>query len=301
MVVQRFTGKLNRLVHLQYEGPDVRQEDVLLSADDVVGQLYRHDGTTLFLGHYTRERITQALEEVGILDRLRAKGYEDLIIGVSSLDRFDHRLNIHVDRRSPETLIGQIVLREGVFRPKRQPLPRRPIERLNLLFIEWILMQDIRGAFTPDRKRLPGQSYPGLGVGRQVVELLVRVALQMKKEGILNCPEYFHNARFYSTRASFLFLDPRRQALMDVIRRDLPDLNVADLSFAVHHGCVVDRDSRAPLAWEAAEQIHPVSEPLTAYFASREYRRAYERAMAARTVALDETKFAAAMARPQEV
>ena len=301
MVLERFGGKLNRLIHLEYDGPEIRPEDIRLSPEDVAGQLYRHDATSLFLGYYTPERITEALEEVGILDRLRALGYADPLVSLGSLERFDHRLNIHAGQRSPETLIGQIVLREGVFRPKSRPLPGLPPDPLNLLFIEWILMQDIHGAFTAERKRLPGQTYPGLGVGRKVVELLVRVARTMKKDGILNCPEYYHNARFYSARADFRFLDPGRQAEMDAIRRDLPEMNIADLSFAVYHRCVYDAATLAPAAWVAEEQIHPVGDPLAAYFASEEYRRAYERAMAARSFALDAAKFAEAMARPQEV
>ena len=275
MALERISRKLNRLTHFSYEAPRITGRDFELSPDDLEQQLGPKRASSLFLGYYTIEQIEEAIRAVGVHERLAKKGYHDLSIRLHPKDRFEHRLDIVALSPAPETLIGQIVLRTGLFRTRVKPSDSLDAPPLDMLFIEWILMQDPRASFTDRRPQLPGQTYPGLGVGRQVVTLLGNMTRTLKKDGILNCPEHFHNAYFYQAYGGFSFFDPDREATLDALRRDLADLSIAEQSHAVHLGCVRDVETGQALDWSPEEQIRPASAELEEYFGSAGYRRQY--------------------------
>lgn len=291
MAWERFQAKINRLLHFQYHPPLLSSAELSLGPDDIDQQLDGQKGSSLFLRNFSQDQIWQALKDVGICDSLKQKGYDDLVLDYYSEERFIHRLNLYWQTPDPEKLIGQIIVREGSFRPKTFPLSTVKIKSVDLLFIEWILMQDIRGEFTKKRKQLPGQIYPGLGVGRQVVRLLVHIARTMGKDGILNIPEYYHNARFYQFRGDFRFFDPRMWAQVEAVRRDLPEMNIADLSLAIHLGCLLETRSAKTFVWQPQEQIRPLSPALKEHFGCEEYSRIVDRTMDQVSYRFDERLF----------
>src|SRR5205823_6058723 len=56
---------------------------------------------------------------------------------------------------------------------------------------------------------LPGQDTPGLGLAREIGELLARIASRLGLEGVAFRPAWYHTA--YAARHYFHFADPARQ------------------------------------------------------------------------------------------
>src|SRR6185312_11389377 len=68
---------------------------------------------------------------------------------------------------------------------------------LDVVQVEWLLMQNPRGAFTAQRPRLPGQVLPGTGLGRAVHGLLVIMAGRLQRDALVVVPAHHHLAEGY--------------------------------------------------------------------------------------------------------
>ena len=150
------------------------------------------------------------------------------------------------------------------------------VDLLYALAVHWFTLQNPGATFAPDRPKLPGQRHPGLGVGRRFYGWLMTWAHEWGKDGLLNFPEYYHNAVFYSSM--FRFISPARQGRFEALRRDLGTLPVCDASAAVNEGRVVEEPGAKPFRWQAAEMISPVTGSLKAALDSDAYRQAVAKA-----------------------
>ena len=271
-----FSHKLNHLIHFQFTPPKI---DVVERAPaDIMEQLEGNKASSLFMGQFTREQIVSTLERFEIIGRIGERGFRELEIEIEPRTAFEHRLTIRCLPKSQNDLLGEIVVKEGIFRPTSRYVEITP-DHLELIFIEWMLMQHPNREFSDRRNRLPGQNWPGLGVGRQALKLLLYVVKTTEKDGLLNFPEYFHNAFFYSEK--FYFYNPRKQAELLAIYRDLSakGMTVAEISFAAYFDAIIDAAAGMPYRWSAEEQICPVSERLAAVFAHPDYQKQVEQAL----------------------
>src|SRR6185295_4137133 len=116
---------------------------------------------------------------------------------------------------------------------------------------------------------LPGQTYPGLGIGRRILSRLLAWAHDWGKDALVNYPAHYHNAVFYSRL--FEFLSPRREGRMEALRRDLESLSVTEASWAVEQGRVVEEPGGKVLRWRASEMVAPITRVLKAYMKSDPY------------------------------
>jgi hypothetical protein len=116
---------------------------------------------------------------------------------------------------------------------------------------------------------LPGQEYPGLRLGQLAAELLTISCKRLRLAGILNVPEYFHNAQMYSK--TFHFLNPELEGKRIAIQNLLKDYRLADVSWAIDLGCM--RENKSPFKWFTSELIMPLDKDLQNYFASLEYEK----------------------------
>ena len=270
MSARTFSEKLNHLVHFDLVSTRPLSES-FVTESDLTCQLNGEKTSSLFMGLYTPNQIKHALKRFEILSQIETLGCLDPTIDFEPRAIYEHRLTIRDPDRRPDNLLGEIVVREGHFHPKTQFIEEFPVRDQDLIFIERILMQNPGAAFSGDRKRMPGQNWPGLGVGRQVMDLLRWVCRQSKKDGLLNLPEYYHNAFLYSEE--FFFFDPDNQAEVMAIFRDLCalGLDLSDISFAVFFDCVLDLNRDQPYNWHAQEQICPVSDRIRGYFGGGGY------------------------------
>jgi len=254
-------------------------------------------GEERFLGRFDHPHLRRELEESGILEKLAHRGYPNVAI------RIDVESNLHRLRVVPHGgRVNLIDLRLSETSAVAEDLAKQGLDVVSLLSVHWLALQDPLARFTSDKPRLPGQRYPGLGLGAVLYSKLAAWATSWGKDGLMSIPAYFHNAVLYGSvskpvteppraepagrtvgariaRGSlFLFFSPLRQGRFEALCRDLAALTVAEASNAVESGRVLDRVSNRPFGWESAEMIAPSTSALRAYIRSNPYRQAVQKA-----------------------
>ena len=229
----------------------------------------------LFLGRFDEAALRHELEGEGILRGLLARGYPEVVLR-TSFESGEHRLRVRP--RGGRTSLVDLRLVETTVVVTEEVLRRGGIEVLSVLFNTWLSLQDPRARFSPERPRLPGQRFPGLGLARAFYALMARWAREWGKDAVLATPEYFHNAVFYSP--AFRFLSAREQGRFEALRQALGDRPVAEASAAVAEGGVRDLLLAQSLVWRPGVMAAPVSEALTRALEGEPYRKA---ALAAQT------------------
>jgi hypothetical protein len=193
--LQAFLKKVQDLVYLHYRGHAACPEiDLGLSEDELLYELAKINVGNLFLGHYKEDDLWKILGEHSIIGHLTDLGFHQLLLRVDAQDILEHRLSLYYDRMDPDHLLMELRVREGFFDQKRETIPGYRLERLDLLMVDWLCLQNPTKDFSPERPRLPGQTHPGLGMVRKVVDVLLDVADHFEKEGIVNTPEFYHVA-----------------------------------------------------------------------------------------------------------
>ncbi len=263
--------------------------DLSLGEDELLSQLSEKQGSILWLGKYTTDDILRALQKAGIVQELDKKGLTPLLICIEPLDTFQQALKVYSRRIHPDHLLAEARFRHVVFRP-RTALPESfSAKRPEMLAIDWLMMQNPFARFTSDRPPLPGQQHPGLGVARKVLKLLKALAKSNGFAGILNFPQYFHNAYLY--RQHFQFYHPAKEATLYALARDLEPLSISQMSWAIEGGCVINSTSGKPFEWESDVQILPLSPEISRYFASQWYRTTYQTCWEQQHYVLDRDTF----------
>jgi hypothetical protein len=253
---------------------------------DLLGQLTANEGSALWLGRCTISEIQKTLEVAGLLAALRDKGIDDLILKIEPFEEFDQTLKIYCRAEKSENLISEARFRERRFTPQRIMPETFSRSSPAMLSIDWLLMQNPFAEFSPEHPRLPGQRHPGLGLARRVTKLLMDLCAKLGLAGILNFPEYFHNAFLY--REYFHFYDPLREGIIQALFRDLSSLPLADLSWAIERGCVRDAKSGERFDWSSDVQILPMLPAIRDYFISAWYRQRVQEVVAEHAFLLDE-------------
>lgn len=244
-------------------------DDWGLTAEDLFGAVDPRAEDPRFLGYYSQHGIELVLEKSGIFDRLRDLGFRkptlelDLARGAGS-----HTLRVFGTPRRRELLV------EVRLRRDRQALPG-----FELLSVEWLLLQNPRSRFTTTRPALPGQRYPGLGMLRDAVALLVQVCHRLHLDGLTFTPSHYHLAA--QSSRYLRFLHPEHAATFDALADALAGLPLAEATRRVEAGEVVDANSGAAFQWRPMPMVLVVSEALL-----RRFEEGYEEKRAATRAAL---------------
>ena len=190
----------------------------------------------LLLGFYSAEGLEHGLHRYGILPELRRIGYgpfraevQDEGVGQSA------RL---IDVPSGEALIETV-------------LERREIAGAKMLYVHWLALRNPRARFSAERPRLPGQDVPGLGLSRELMELLSRMAARLGLEGLAFRPAAYHLA--FGGREALRFVDPARQGRFEALVELLHDMPLVEATHAVAEGRI--RFNGEPYAWETDEMV----------------------------------------------
>jgi hypothetical protein len=218
-----------------------------------------------YLGRFTLPALCAELDQAGVLPALRTRGYDP---GVrTTVEEGEHRLLV-TSGAGAEALVD-LRMREEARPVTESGLLSRGVEVLSVIVVEWLSLQDPRAVFTRERPRLPGQTHPGLGLGRHLYFRVLGWAEAWGKDGLVNVPAYFHNAKFYAP--PFAFLAAAEQGRFEALCRDLAGLPVADASAALEAGRVVDVATGEPVTWSPGDMLAALSPPVRAYLASPEY------------------------------
>ena len=190
----------------------------------------------LLLGFYTAEGLEHALHRYGILGALRRMGYGPFRVEV-------HDEGVGQSARLIDVPSGQALI-EAVFE-------RREIAGARMLYVHWIALRNPRARFSAERPQLPGQEVPGLGLSREVLELISRMAARLGLEGLAFRPAAYHLA--FRGREFLRFVDPARQGRFEALVDLLKEVPLAEATRAVAEGRI--RLNGEPYVWETDEMV----------------------------------------------
>lgn len=254
--------------------------------------------SSLFLGTYDEEQIMRILDKDGIIGILHKRGYRNLIISISKHDNYTSRLYVNFDTLEKETRLIELIVREGIFRPKEHFVDGFDFaEGLSMILIEWLALQDPKAAYKPGKPRLPGQIYPGLGGLKNIQGMLYSFGKSMGKDAIIDIPEFYHAAVIYSRMYSeiysrmYSFFSPIDAGQMQAMIRDLNERPLAEVSFAITCDCLVNARTGEKAQWRPSEQIYPISRKLKQYVDHKQYHALVEQTMNELSFSLDWEKY----------
>ncbi|HUF79431.1 MAG TPA: histone deacetylase [Thermoanaerobaculia bacterium] len=254
---------------------DDRGDDLFgLTEDEVLGALVGQPRESRFLGYYSRHGLELALERLGLLQRLRDRGFEHptLELELDNPAGQTLRLFSEPDPSGPRGRSSRAELL-AELRARRD---RRALPGFEMLRIEWLLLQNPRARFRAGARPLPGQAHPGLGLLRDVAAVIVLMCERLGLDGVLFVPAHYHMA---ARAEEFLrFLEPEDAARFDALREALAGRPLAEATRAVEDGRVVDAATGEPLRWHPVPMLMAVSGRLKERLGSDEYRERLEAA-----------------------
>lgn len=201
--------------------------------------------STRVLGTLSPHAIEVSLEEVGILERVRELGFAAPHVEIAFGSGVGETIRLYGSEGSAELLMELRVSRN-----------RRIVAGMEVLYVEWLLLQHPRRAFTPTLPPLPGQSHPGLGLLREVIAWLVLLCERLGLDGLASTPSQYYMAVLGQRHVRFV--DPAARARFDAVRRALAGLSLVAAEQALAAGRVADADGRV-VVWEPAVTVYPVS------------------------------------------
>ena len=204
-------------------------------------------------------------EELGVLDRIRARGYRAPRLSLDTPRGLGQVLRLHGDASGTELLM------ELKARRSRSAVPG-----LEVIDVEWLRLQNPRSAFSPARPQLPGQQHPGLGILRDIVSWLIIVCERQRLDGITFVPSQYYMAAVGYRHLKFL--DPVVQGRFEALRQVLRGMRIAKANRAVESGAVVDEATGEPVRWVPSPGVLAVSAELRRRVDGQEYRSAALRA-----------------------
>jgi hypothetical protein len=269
----------------------------LVEEKDIFSELAERKGSTLFLGQYTLTEAQAVLGKKNFFKESRKRNLWPLEFDLDSSEYPLQRLRIYYQEKKPARVIVDLKIRKGRFWPKDKKVLGFSFSEYRCLILEWLTLQNPLLTFSPQRPRLPGQLYPGLGLGKKVVDIFGYLARLSRLDAILAFPAYFHNAVLFSR--FFHFLNPVKEAEVLAIRKAFSDIPFKQLAWVVHLNCLKMENGKT-YEWKSEEQVIAVHRSLRDYFDSRAYREAMKQALRAHSFSIDWESFSHKMKTAEE-
>ena len=185
------SGRFARLArHMNVPPPRPGHEDETAEIEAELG-IRARPRPRLLLDIYTPERLEFALYRYGILPFLERRGYSHFRIELTTAASGGERIVVH---GRADNLEQRLI--DGV-------LERLDLEGFDVLYVHWLELRDPQARFSPTRPELPGQEVPGLGLAREIGELLWLMSQRLGTLGLAFRPAWFHLA--YAARTRFRF------------------------------------------------------------------------------------------------
>lgn len=224
--------------------------DAAITAAEVMADLSEAPHAARLLGYYSPLGVERAFERYGVLGKLRERGFADLELAVDPSDPDRQLVRIHGSRGDgPRALLVELVVR-------RRAATIAGAGSVELLSVEWLLLQDPTARFSRERPRMPGQEHPGLGLAHDVQGLLVQACARLGLDGITSRPSHYHSA--VEAAPDFRFQDPAAEGRFRAMRRVLAGRELDVAAWIVEDGRLRTADG-AVVAWLASDHVLPVS------------------------------------------
>jgi len=255
-------------------------------------------GSEKFLGYYSREGIRSALKAYGVHEDLEELGLAHYDIKVSCDDGSRHRVQLLLDSIvDDDHRLIDFIVRPITVRAATVTEDDTSAGCFEMLHVEWLCLQNPLAGFTRERPRLPGQRYPGLGLGYAAHNMTLLIAQRLGYHGVINVPEHFHLAVIYD-RAGYDFVSKEHDRDVDRVIESTRHLHFACTAWAAERHLLRITDSEGNATSEAwiyrpAEMLAPVSESLDGLILSlkervRRFRQRFD--VPAVTLDLDELR-----------
>jgi acetoin utilization deacetylase AcuC-like enzyme len=231
-----------------------------LTEEDLVG-LMPGGRPSRFLGYYSRNGVELLLERSGILAQLRARGFRRLRVELDGREGQGHTLRILSEDRPGELLVE--------LRAERS---RSAIPGMEVISVDWLLLQNPREPFSERRPRLPGQQHPGLGLLRDFMGWLVVVCELHDLDGVFFVAGHYHIAM--QSRRLVRPLQPAAEARLRAMAAAFEGIPLPEATAAVDEGRLVDARTGRPATWEPVATVLPVSPRLVALVSGPGYAAA---------------------------
>lgn len=212
-----------------------------LSEADVAGALgFAPKTKQKLLGFYTTEGVEYALERYRLLPILRRLGFRNLRVVFDLVSPSERARLLGVDAT---TGVEHVIIELEV--------ERRTLGTGTFLFVNWLSLRNPRAHFSKLRPQLPGQEVPGLGVAREMTQILTLMAKRLSLDGVAFRPSWFHMA--WAARHGTRFVDPARQGRFEALVRDLREVPLLEATRALADGRV--KLNGEPYCWEPDEMV----------------------------------------------
>jgi hypothetical protein len=246
--------------------PTGSQDDFGLTAEDLGAFGGGADLTreTRILGHYSQHGIELLYERLGFYKKLRTLGYTHPVLDVDFASGLGQTLRIYGDE-AKTLLLMELRLNRG----------HRVVPGMEVIFVEWLLLQNPRVAFTDQVRRLPGQEHPGLGLLGEVVGWMMVACETIGLDGIVHVPSHFHLA--VVGRHHLRFLQPEHQAHFEALLEALRGVPLVEATRLLEAGQVVDAKTGEPVRYIPGPTVMPVSARLRDLVQSPAYDAAVKR------------------------
>ena len=221
-------------------------DDWGLTEADLFSTVPAASPSTRVLGALSRHAIEVSLENVGILRSVRAIGFPE------------PALDVAFDQGTGETLLlyGDHE-RRALLMELRMSRNRRLVPGMEVLYVEWLRLQNPRGAFSPHAPRLPSQQHPGLGLFREVIAWIVLLCEQLGLDGLASVPSQYFMAMLGRNHVEFL--DPLARSRLQALCGVLGGLPLSEAEEALAQGRVVESETGEVVRWEPAIAVYPAS------------------------------------------
>jgi acetoin utilization deacetylase AcuC-like enzyme len=215
--------------------------DLSVSEADIADALgLPRQGPKKLLDFYTAEGLEYGLERYRLLPMLRRLGF--------------HNLHVSIDRVAPydrARVLGTDALTGKESALIELELERRRLGNGTFLFVNWLSLRNPRAHFSNLRPQLPGQEVPGLGLAREMTQILTLMAKRLMLEGVAFRPSWFHMA--WAARHDARFVDPQRQGRFEALCRDVAQTSLLEATRAIAEGRVLLNGQ--PYRWEPDEMV----------------------------------------------
>jgi acetoin utilization deacetylase AcuC-like enzyme len=249
-------------------GRDLRDAEAIddglpftLSEEDLAGLMPGTGAPSRFLGYFSRHGVELLLERAGVLPQLRARGFRTLRVDLDTREGPGHTLRILSEDRPDELLVEL-----------RADRSRSAVPGMDVISVEWLLLQNPREPFSERRPRLPGQQHPGLGLLRDFMGWLVVVCEAHGLDGVFFVAAHYHIAM--QSRRLVRPLHAVDEARLRAIAKALEGVPLSAGTFAVEEGLLVDARTGEPVHWEPVATVLPVSRRLLARVGGPDYEAA---------------------------